>query len=53
MKTFNLPNKAFVDKFMVGIDSVNTKIRTHPYPDMNYERWTAWWGTDNPVLLKE
>lgn len=45
--------EAFVDKFLVGIDSINTKIRTHPYPEMNYKRWTAWWGTDKPVLPNE
>jgi hypothetical protein len=42
--------EAFVDKFMLGIDSVNTKIRTHPYPDMNYKRWTAWWGKEKLIL---
>ena len=45
--------EAFVDKFMLGIDSVDTRVTTNPYPDMNYKRWTAWWGTGNPVLPAE
>lgn len=44
---------AFVDKFMLGIDSVETNVETHSYPEINYARWTAWWGTDNPVLPAE
>ncbi|HYQ57770.1 MAG TPA: hypothetical protein VEP89_10530 [Draconibacterium sp.] len=42
--------EAFVNKFMLGIDSVDTYIASHPYPDIDYKRWTAWWGTDHPVL---
>ncbi len=45
--------EAFVDKFMLGKDSVNTNVTTNPYPDMDYTRWTAWWGTGNPVLPAE
>ena len=45
--------EAFVDKFMLGIDSVDTHVTTNPYPDIDYNRWTAWWGTDNPVLPAE
>ena len=45
--------EAFVDKFLLGIDTVDTHVTTNPYPDMNYERWTAWWGTGNPVLPAE
>lgn len=44
---------AFVDKFMLGIDTVKTNIATHPYPEINYKRWTEWWGTDNAVLPAE
>ncbi len=42
--------EAFVDKFLLGKDSVNTIIATHPYDSINYSRWTKWWGTGNPVL---
>ena len=42
--------EAFVDKFMLGIDSVDTHVTTNPYPDVDYKRWTAWWRTGNPVL---
>ena len=45
--------EAFVDKFMLGKDSVNTNVTTNPYPDLDYARWTKWWGTGNPVLPAE
>lgn len=40
----------FVDRFLLGIDSINTNVRTNPYPEINYERWTAWWGKEKPIL---
>ncbi|TDH26799.1 T9SS type A sorting domain-containing protein [Segetibacter sp. 3557_3] len=43
--------QAFVDKFMAGISGVNTdSILVHPFPAVDYRRWTQWWGTGNPVL---
>lgn len=42
--------EAFVDKFMLGIATVQTKVTTNPYPEMNYKRWTAWWGNEKPIL---
>ncbi|PJJ59927.1 glucuronyl esterase domain-containing protein [Hymenobacter chitinivorans] len=45
--------EAFVDKFLVGNTSVNTNIMVHPYPQLNYQRWYQWWGTNNPVLPAE
>ena len=45
--------EAFVDKFMLGIDSVDTHVTTNSYPHIDYKRWTAWWGTGNPVLPAE
>ncbi|WP_340110717.1 T9SS type A sorting domain-containing protein [Maribellus mangrovi] len=42
--------EAFVEKFMLGNESANTNITTHPYDYINYSRWTEWWGTGNPVL---
>lgn len=35
---------AYLDKFLLGNDTVDTKVRVHPYPDTDYQRWTAWWG---------
>jgi hypothetical protein len=37
---------AFIDKFLLGVDSANTNIAVHPYGDLDYARWTAWWGGD-------
>ncbi len=45
--------EAFVDKFLLGINTANTNVTTNPYPDMDYSRWTKWWGTGNPVLPAE
>ena len=42
--------EAFVEKFLLGNDTINTVVETHPYADMDYARWTEWWGTGNPVL---
>ncbi|MBN8877733.1 MAG: cadherin domain-containing protein [Sphingobacteriales bacterium] len=45
---------AFVDKFLLGNTSVNTDTVTiHPYPNVDYERWYKWWGTNNPVFPPE
>lgn len=45
--------EAFVDKFMLGIATVQTKVTTNPYPEINYKRWTAWWGNEKPFLINE
>lgn len=34
---------AFLDKFLLGVDA-DTQVRVHPYGDLDYARWTAWWG---------
>jgi hypothetical protein len=41
--------EAFVDKFLLG-KNVNTDITVNPYPDLNYQRWYAWWGSKNAVF---
>jgi hypothetical protein len=41
---------AFVDAFLLGDKTVNTNIATHPYQYVDYNRWIAWWGTDDPVF---
>lgn len=38
----------FVDKFMLGVTTANTDVEVTPYPTLDYGRWTAWWGTNNP-----
>jgi hypothetical protein len=45
--------EAFVDKFLLGNTTVNTDITTHPYAQLDYQRWYKWWGTGNPVLAPE
>ncbi len=41
---------AFVEKFLLGNTSANTNVEVHPYPDVDFARWTNWWGTGKPVL---
>ena len=39
----------FVDKFLLGLDEIQTDVRVHPYGEtFDYHRWTAWWGSDKP-----
>lgn len=42
--------EAFIDKFLLGKKHVNTNIEIHPYPDVDFARWTNWWGTKNPIF---
>lgn len=37
---------AFVNKFMLGDSTANTDVKVNPYPNLDYKRWTAWWGGD-------
>jgi (4-O-methyl)-D-glucuronate---lignin esterase len=34
---------AFLDKFLLGDGTANTNVAVHPYPALDYARWTAWW----------
>lgn len=44
----------FVDKFLLGISDADTTVRTHPFgDDFDYERWTAWWGSDKPTFPRD
>jgi hypothetical protein len=45
--------EAFVDKFLLGDTTVDTNVEIHPYQNVDFSRWTAWWGTDNPVFPGE
>ena len=39
---------AFVDKFMLGDAGADTDVEVNPYPDLDYQRWTWWWGKAQP-----
>lgn len=39
---------AFLDKFLLGDAKANTDVEVNPYPSLDYSRWTAWWGTQDP-----
>ena len=34
--------EAFVDKFLLGKENVNTEITTNPYNEMDYSKWINW-----------
>ena len=38
---------AFIDKFLLEDPAANTNAAVHPYPELDYRRWTAWWGDRN------
>lgn len=40
--------EAFVDKFMLGIEDVNTNVTISEYDDTDYLRWIEWWETGDP-----
>lgn len=42
--------EAFVEKFLLGNNSVNTNVTINPYPQVDYTRWFGWWGTDKAVF---
>lgn len=42
--------EAFVDKFLLGDATANTNVMKSPYDDVDFSRWTEWWGTGNPVF---
>jgi hypothetical protein len=37
---------AFLDKFLLGKSNVDSDVEVNPYPNLDYSRWTAWWGGD-------
>ncbi len=39
--------EAYLDKFLLGDKTADTKVRVHPYSTLDYRRWTAWWGDRN------
>ena len=38
--------EAYIDKFLLGKDNVDTKVRIAPesYKDIDLDRWIGWWG---------
>jgi len=50
------PIGAFVDKFLLGNTAANTDVEVFPtnppltydYSKLDYSRWTAWWGSNDP-----
>ena len=44
--------EAFIDKFLLGDVTANTNVEIHPYPDVDFEKWSAWWGTGKPVFIE-
>ncbi|MFD2163146.1 hypothetical protein ACFSJU_12140 [Paradesertivirga mongoliensis] len=44
--------EAFIEKFLLGNTTANTNITTHPYTDLDYERWYKWWGKRKAVFPK-
>jgi fibronectin type 3 domain-containing protein len=42
----------FLDRFMKGQTNLTQTVRSAPgsYTNINYSRWTAWWGTTNAVF---
>ncbi len=45
--------EAFVDKFLLGIETADTNITRNPFSYVNHTRWFEWWGTGEPVLAPE
>jgi len=42
----------FINKFLLGQTNLNSYIRdfSDSYSNINYSRWTAWWGSTNAVF---
>lgn len=38
---------AFIDKFLLDNKEANTVVEKHPFPDVDYNKWFAWWGRKN------
>ena len=44
--------EAFVDKFLLGKKSADTKVTISPYETVDHNRWIGWWGKRKPVFPK-
>ena len=38
---------AYLDKFLLDDASAETNVEVNPFPNLDYRRWTAWWGRDH------
>ncbi len=48
------PVAAFVDKFLLGLEDVDTTVRVHPYGEtFDYQRWISWWGRGQPTFPRD
>ncbi|MBN1927016.1 MAG: T9SS type A sorting domain-containing protein [Prolixibacteraceae bacterium] len=42
--------EAFVDRFLLDDKTANTDIHINTYPDVDFARWTYWWGKDEAAF---
>lgn len=40
--------EAFIDKFLLGNQTVDTNVEIHPFEQVDFAKWTAWWGSGDP-----
>jgi len=51
LPTFQYPEvEAFVEKFLLGDSTANTNVLISPYDNVDYSRWTEWWGKGEPAF---
>lgn len=43
---------AFVDKFLLGVESANTRITKSIYEKVDHKKWFQWWGSNQPYFPK-
>ena len=41
---------AWIKKYLFDDTTQNTNTHVTPYTNIDTDRWTAWWGTNNPVF---
>ena len=42
--------EAFVEKFLPGNMAATANVTKSPYENVDYSRWTAWWGSKKSVF---
>jgi hypothetical protein len=42
--------EAFVEKFLLGDTTANTLVMISPFNNVDYSRWTEWWGNGEPAF---
>ena len=45
--------EAYIDRFLLGKDNQNTKVRIAPesYKDIDLDWWIGWWGKREPATF--